>query len=331
MKLSWQQKELFYHELAQYIRSGISLADALQSMLDSLGPGNLRTFTEQLLSASRIGQSIHSVFIEHRETFTILELTLISSAGESGRLEDGFRHLAAYFKTLHQAKQQILNRLAYPAFVFHFGVLLLNLPLLFTDSGSLPLYAAKTFGLFVGIYIAIGLLYTTLRTWQALALSSSIADAALRKVPLFGPVCKFSALSRFCMALQMQVQAGVDPIQGLPIAAKTSQSGLISTAVERALPKLHHGATLSEALNHPNALEPAIMRALKLGQEAGTLDEEMQRWGNYYLEKQVSKIETLSDWLPKILYFLILGYLAYQIIDLYKGLIENYDKAWDSF
>lgn len=323
MKLSWIEKERFYHEVAQYIRSGISLQEALQSMAETGDSGKARRMARRLLRDSQGAGSLYATFAHLDGVFTELELSLIEAAEQSGRLEQAFRYLAEYYHNLHEARSEVIRRSMYPAFILHFATFILPLPELITQKTTLADYLIKTLGTLSMLYAAAILLYLLASMLLQLGRSSGLVDGLIRLVPLLGRVQATAAFARFCMTLEMQLQAGISPLQALPVAGRASQSGLILRRARSAPRRIDAGQELADALGKPGPLPANILRALRLGQQAGSLDEELRRWGAFYQQQTLNRIRTISEWVPKILYLVIAAYVAYRIIGAAQGVSQQ--------
>jgi type II secretory pathway component PulF len=56
------------------------------------------------------------------------------------------------------------------------------------------------------------------------------------------------------------------------------------------------------------------MQSLIVGEETGRLDEELKRMAADLRQEALGTLETLADWLPKLLYVGIVLYLAWKIV-----------------
>ena len=125
------------------------------------------------------------------------------------------------------AREGILKKCAYPAFVLHFGIIILSLPTLI-PSGNFAAYLRQTLGILVlvyGIALIVALLIPLLRDAGA---TSAALDSLLRLLPLFGKIRRAFAIARFCATYGMQFNAGINVIDALQAAQRASRSGLIA-------------------------------------------------------------------------------------------------------
>ena len=239
----------------------------------------------------------------------------------AGKLEQGFAQLSAYFGALAQARAGILKKCAYPAFVLHFGVFALSLRTIF-ESG-VAAYLKATFGflaLLWGIVLVIALLVPLLRDAGS---KSALLDSLLRMLPLVGGIRRALSTSRFCATYEMQLDAGINVLDGLQAAQRASRSGLIRAAVERAIPEVRGGSQVGGLLAASGAFPEPMIRSFCVGEQTGELDAELKRLAAEYQAEGLARIETLAEWLPRFFYIVILFYISYGVVTWYQSYLQQ--------
>ena len=112
----------------------------------------------------------------------------------------------------------------------------------------------------------------------------------------------------------MQLQAGINAVDSVSASAEASQSARIKTTVARLLPRMVGGASLGSLMTGESAFPAALQRSIRLGEESGSLDEDLIRWAGYYQKSAVDSLETLGAWISRIIYIVIAIYFIYMII-----------------
>ena len=133
MKLS--EKALLYRELAKLVGADFHLDRSIQLLLNQSPSHARRTWLLGLQRGLSEGKNITESLTKHCESFTgTLELALIDAGERSGRLTDGFRHLARYFEAWDMAVRQALGAVIYPLVLAHLGIVLPEVPAIVTAS-----------------------------------------------------------------------------------------------------------------------------------------------------------------------------------------------------
>jgi type II secretory pathway component PulF len=327
MRLSFRDKAAFYQQTGRLLRSGISLPQALER-LSTAASSSMRGFLRTLGNKLRDGATFSEALAATR-SITEMERSSVDALERSGRLDQGLEQLAKYYEAMARARGEIIRRSAYPLFIFHFGVLLMNLPMLFSAAGVAG-YVRSTGTLlivFYGIVAFAAFLVPILRDSGA---NSASMDRLLRMVPLIGKIRRAFALSRFCAAYDIQLNAGVNVMDSLNSAARASRSGLVRDAVKDALPELRNGSQVGPLLAKHSAFPRDMKQALLVAEETGSLDEELPRLAEEYQHEGLTRLSSFSEWMPKLIYFAVVVFLAWNIIAGYSRYVEGMMRLIDS-
>lgn len=326
MSLSLRQKRNFYHELGQLLRSGTAFPAAIQLLLHDTH-GALRRLMTGLHKSVEQGKTVGEAFADQAPAISHLEVSIISACGRTGRLEQGCAYLSDYFGRLYDARVTILRSARYPAFVLHFGVFLLP-AIKLTMGGSQEQYLRETIGFLLLLYACIFLLVLLVRVVSLEGARSVFVDRFLRLVPVVGPTRRAFALARFCATYEMQLQSGVNVIDSLLSAAEASQSALVNRAARNAVPGIRAGSQVGPLLSGSGAFTDELLRAIRIGEETGQLDAELLRMVASFREESITRLQTLSSFLSKAIYFGVLLYTGWQIVETYKHMLEGAMKAF---
>ena len=110
------------------------------------------------------------------------------------------------------------------------------------------------------------------------------------------------------------------------LAAGASQSGIIREAGKRLQEVVKAGGALGPQFMADDAFPRTFARSYATGEEAGTLDKDLGHWSKLFQDDAGSSIKTLSVRMPKILYFLILGFVAWKITGFYSGYYDSLER-----
>ena len=348
VSLSLREKQSLYHHFGQLVRSGITFSKALES-LSRTTSGASKRLISQLAASLGEGHTIADAFARQRPMVTEMEVGVVMAVERTGRLEHGFTQLSQYFGALDEARKSIVKKSAYPLFILHFGILTVGLKVLLTG-GGLHAYLKTTAITFAVIYGTAAILAAIFFVLLKQGASSPAVDSFLRRVPLFGKVRRAFAISRFCATYEMQLDAGVNVLDALETAERASQSGVIRAMVVTGLPRLRSGAQPGEllagsgdalarsawhqqaaaiALGRGRAFPEPMVQAFCVAEESGEMESELKRLAMEYQNEGLARLETLSEWLPRIVYIGILIYVGYGIIQFYRtylGVLEKFGE-----
>jgi general secretion pathway protein F len=312
-----REKARLYHELGQMVRTGTPFPKAIE-MLSGLTRGNSRQALVAVGSALNRGKPVAEALIAGQPYISPLEAGMFSASDRAGRLESGLAHASEYYAAIAEAGSRMWMRTAYPIFILHLAFVALSLRRLVAPDGGL-----EEFLLSVGIKVALFwlglfLVRAFIRLVLSIAGKNAQVDQLIWAIPFLGKLRSGFALSRFCSAYNLQLDAGVNVIGSLDVAGRTSGSAVILNAAAKALPSVHAGGSVGAALTATRAFPEPVVRAFAVGEQTGQLDTELRRLADEYRVAALKRLETVSDWLPKIVLLVVAIYIGTQIFGFYK-------------
>jgi type IV pilus assembly protein PilC len=118
-----------------------------------------------------------------------------------------------------------------------------------------------------------------------------IADPLYLKMPAFGPLIKAVALSRAFHVLGVMLNAGLNVLEALQLAAAVSGNGEYTKLWERAKRDVESGGDLSASLIDNPLVPPAETAMLSLGERSGTLPQVLTKISGHHEKKVDSAIK----------------------------------------
>ncbi len=320
--MSPSEKSHIFRNLAKYVRTGMGIEKACESMLAQPGvTKGERQIYHSIQEGVMSGLSIADA-MEKSSRLDALDFQMLSAAERSGRLDGGLNHLAAYYERVDQTRRRVRSGLVYPLFLFHFGLIVttflgamlsrFNLngeskPFLdaLWDTGQWAIY------LYLSLLV-IGIFLVVLRKQGK---GEPVADRVLNKIPILGPARRYAALERFTSVFEIFLLAGMKMDESMKAAGEASNSGLIRHVSRIGAKSLKNGEKLAVTFfKNPAAFPNDFARGIASAEEAGMLDSEFARWKQFYSESLTEAMNRLGEWIPKLVYLGCLFAVAAMII-----------------
>jgi type II secretory pathway component PulF len=319
VQLRFQDKEHFFHDTAQMLRSGLPLERALEQ----LARGRDRAAAAARSAAPLVNRGLDAAL--KAGGFSIVDREILAAGEQSGRIEEACRQMADYYAHLAKGRNRAVAASLYPVFILHLGALLLSVPPAIID-GNITKFFTQV-ALFLGTaYLAAGifvlLFWMIARAFQ----SSAAADRLIGAVPVVGGLFRDAALARFCLVLSLGIRSADGVLSSLRRAGRASKSAGVEAAAEAAVPAIRSGKGFAEALASSRAFPLDLERAFHVAEASGRLDEEITRWAGIYRDHFFKRIDSLTEWLPRILYLLIVALVVsrmFSMISLVTGSLSS--------
>jgi type II secretory pathway component PulF len=304
--------DLFLH-LATMEKAGLP-AEKAWALLRLKAPFQTRVDQTRRLMAR--GQDVAKAGLA-TSLWTPLEATLLRAAFAAGDPSVSYKRMADYYQTKAQQWASIKSKMMLPAFMFVAALLIQPLPSLVLGAISFGQYiwnVIKSVG-FCGLIVALGMFVH--QRWQMAGVSGArlSLDLLLLKVPVFGNLHRRRNVCDYWQTLALLLEAGLPMFEALPLALETTSNGVIRNELAVLLPRMEKGDTLAQALDGVQYLESyRLLPMVETGEASGTLPEMLQRYSSGEEASLALAQQQLSDWLPRIVYAIVVGFMAYGLL-----------------
>ena len=259
---------------------------------------------------------------------------MIDAGERSGRLDACFRLLADYYNDRARITKQVISQLLYPVGLIHLAVLVFLIILPFAKSqfnvSRIPLFLMQAALVLAPLYLGTAfIIYATQsrqgEKWRALV------ESLLRRIPVLGKARHYLAIARLAAALEALISAGVNIIQAWDLAANASGSLAVRRAVAAMKPEVVAGGTPAEAIRKHSIFPDMFSNLYASGEVSGKLDETLRRLYSHYQEEGTHKLQMFAQWLPRLIYFLVAGMIAYKVIQFWTGYFNQISTITGGF
>jgi type IV pilus assembly protein PilC len=326
------QRAELYHQLAQLISAGIGLVPALEQVAQHPPSHSFHKPLGHLLTELKEGHTFSEAMYSG-SWFPAFDVALLEAGEHSGRLDACFRLLSDYYNDRARITKQVISQLIYPVGLIHFAALvfLIILPFAHSQFKDNPLWLFVRAALVLAPFYAvtIALIYAMQgkhgERWRA------GMEMLLRPIPILGAARHSLALSRLAAALEALLSAGVNIIEAWELAATASGSPALRRAVESWKPQVVAGQTPAEAVRLSPQFPELFSNLYASGEISGKLDDSLRRLYSYYNEEGTRKLHAFAQWTPRLIYFIVAGIIAYEVIHSYIGYFNQISTITNGF
>lgn len=320
MRMRSAEKHLFYAEMAKLLEAGFDIRRAAEVLLNTRIPRAQAEIVNDLIAGLDAGESITMALSRNQNRISLLERNMIGAGERGGKLAPAFQHLSEYFQMLAETRREAVRSMIYPAFILHLGIGIQVVPMaLMTGEKTLWQIAGNMAIALTGLYAASFAIFTAARVLVRAAPERPLVDRFLLGIPWIGKARRNLAMARFCKVYHTCLLAGLPMTETLNAALDASQSGTIQEAGKMLKATAKAGRPLGPAFLAAAAFPKSFSRSYATGEEAGTLDIDLARWAKLFRDEAQSSATTVSVMIPKILYFIILGFVAWKVTGFYNS------------
>jgi general secretion pathway protein F len=304
--LTTAQLALLFKQLQQLEAAGLPAFEAL-TVLTKLSPelkNKLSLMQRQLKSGQAISLAGYRAGIFDETLKAILE-----AAESSGRLATVYRQLADYYASTSARQRKTKSRLVFPAAVLIIATFVHPLADLAAGHIGASAYLQMTVGRLI---VLAAMIYFLLRLPNILR--SVGAGGLLLRLPVIGQRIIDRQLNGFFFMLAMLLEAGLAFAEALPKALKTIGNTAVQAHFSAALSMLGSGASVSRTLSEVTIINTTLLGVLESSEQSGKLASGILHYTRLEAEELGRADDEWAAWLPRIIYALIAGAIAYSIL-----------------
>jgi type IV pilus assembly protein PilC len=316
---------LFARQLATMIGVGLPLVRSLRSIARDHHDKRLAAVLEQVAGNVQKGDSLAGALGKHPETFDEVFVSLVDTGEVSGTLDQIMEHTAGYLERAEVLRLKVEAALRYPTFVLTFAGLVLIamvvkiIPMFASiyDRFRVPLPLPTRMLLAVSNVVTHNLLIVTI-----LAIIASVAawfwlqteqgrtrlDEAKFNLPLFGPLIRMYAVTKFARTLGILTTSGTQILHALKVMRPVPGNKVLERGIDQVRSQVEQGTSLARAMEDTGVFPEMLIQMTATGEETGQLDTMLMRTAEFYEQRVTAAVEGLSSLVEPIA-IVVLGLL----------------------
>jgi type II secretory pathway component PulF len=306
-----RQRIRFYQQLAVLTRAGVPLRTGLARMHERLKGKEIAALNAGVAQ----GEPLGAAFIA--AGFSPFESNLVAAGERSAQLEIVLQHLAEFWTHQRQMFQALTGQLYYPLIVLVLSFVVGSIIELMVAS---PLVVIIHLVETLATYGAIGfVLFTLVRvSW-----SSDAAQRFWLAVPLIGRTLSTAYAYRWITALRLEYSAGIPMPDAVADAWRASGYASREALAQEGQLALREGEQLSTLVQRWRRLPRDWVDFVETGELSGALDAAFANLEAEAARSWDTAQRQMTNWLPKIIYFIALLVVGAQVYFLVSGVYQR--------
>ncbi|HEV3268277.1 MAG TPA: type II secretion system F family protein [Acidimicrobiales bacterium] len=333
----------FTRQLAVFMRAGIPIMEALEVITEETQNKMLKVVLMEMVDSLRAGDTFAAAAAIHPEAFPNFYVGILESAELTGSLDIVLNQLADYIDRDTKARGKVTAALIYPSVVAAMSVVTVLVLAVFVMPrfevffkslhAKLPLMTRLLLSgtSFIGkewyfelalVVIVVGGFMTMRRSDKGRA----FLDSMMLKLPVIGDLTETAIIERVCRVLASMLRAGVDLPRSMAVTAESANNAVYKKALEGVREAMMQGQGLSGPINLTELFPAAARQMFRVGEETGTLDQQLEVAAAYYNRELETKLERATALFePAIIIFMgvVVGFVAVALISAMYGIYNQ--------
>lgn len=290
---------MFSKQLALLIEAGTDVVAALELLQEQITNRALQTMVKEVIIAVRGGAKLSQAMSRHPKAFSRLYCRTVAIGEETGNLEQVLRQMANYIEKEALAAKKVKSAMIYPIIVVLLVIMVIAVMVFFVMPNFMGLYGALGAELPMATRALLAISGFLLSYWWAVLLAVLGVAAGLYayiktpagrywwdsfklKMPLIGPVTRFSELARYANTVATLFRAGVPLPEIMTLSIDNAQNKVIVGALTTVRDEMLKGQGLSRPMSRNPIFPALIVQMAAVGEGTGNLDATMDTVAQSY-------------------------------------------------
>jgi len=313
---------IFCRQFSTMIDAGLPIIQCLDILYSQNENKTFKQMLKEIKGNVESGQTFAEALKKYPKQFDNLFVNMIAAGEAGGILDTILRRLSAYMEKAAKLKAKIKGGMTYPIVTMIIAIIVVAIIMVFVIpvfedmfegmGGALPVPTQIVVNMsrFIKsniLYIIglIGALIFAIRHFYKTEKGQTLMDDLFLRIPLFGPLIRKAAVSKFTRTMGTMLGSGVAILDALEIVAKTAGNKTIEKAVYETRSAIAEGRTMSDPLSESGVFPSMVCQMIAVGESTGALDSMLTKIADFYDEEVDQAVENMTALIePFMLVFL---------------------------
>jgi type IV pilus assembly protein PilC len=333
----------FSRQLGVFVKAGIPIMEALEIISEEATDKLLKPALLEMIEQLQAGDTFAAAAAAHPEVFPEFYLGILGSAELTGTLDVVLDQLADYIERDIEARSKVTSALIYPAVVFVMSIATVIILATFvlprfktffeSFHATLPLptrmllsvsnFFSTWWWALLGIAIVVVAGFIAIKRSEA---GKARLDGFLLKMPVLGDLLRSVILERICRILSSMILAGVPLPEALTVTSTAANNAVYRRGLNRVREEMMEGQGLSTPVARSGLFPGAARQMFRVGEETGTLDDQLQLSAAYYDREVDIKLKRFTSLFePAVIIFMgfVVGFVAIALVSAMYGIYHQ--------
>ena len=328
---------MFSRQLALLLESGTDIIAALDVLQSQISNKGFRKMVNQIMTDVRSGARLSGAMMKHPKAFSKLFCRTMAVGEETGNMEQVLRQMATYIEKQAAARSKVKGAMIYPIIVIVLVIVVVAVMTFFVMPNFMGLYSALGAKLPAITRALLGISGFLLNNWWIIALVAlglGIAfysyirtpaggfqwDGIKLRLPLVGPVTRYSELGRCASTMSTLFRAGLPLPEIMTMVIDNSGNKVISLALTNVRTEMLKGQGLSRPMSRNPVFPPLMVQMAAVGEGTGNLDATMETVATSYEMEAADRTNALIAAIQPITTIIMGGIVAFIALALVSSM-----------
>lgn len=332
---------VFCRQFASITRAGVTIIETLNMLADSTENKKMQKAIYAVRADVEKGESFADSMAQHPAVFPELLVQMARAGEASGSLDTAMERMAIQFEKSAKTQALVKKAMIYPIVVACVAVAVVIVMLVFVIprymdmfeqlDAELPKITLAVIALsnfiknnwFIIVPVVIAIVFA-IKTYAKTNSGKHVFGKLQLKIPAIKNLVVKSACSQMSRTLSTLLTAGVPLIEAVDIVADTMTNIWFKEALKAALEQIMIGVPLSQPLQTCGLFPPMVFHMIRIGEEAGSTEEMLNKLADYYEEEVEMAVQSLMAAMEPMIIIVLAGIVGILIAAVMAPMVNMY-------
>ena len=332
---------VFCRQFASITRAGVTIIETLNMLADSTENKKMKKALYEVRADVEKGESFADSMAGREGIFPELLIQMARAGEASGSLDTAMDRMAIQFEKSAKTQAMIKKAMIYPIVVALVAVAVVivmlvvvipsymdmfeqlgtELPAITRAVVSLSNFIQAKWYIIVPVVAAV---VFAIKTYAKTNSGKHVFGKLQLKVPAIQNLVVKSASAMMARTLSTLLTAGVPLIEAVDIVADTMTNIWFKEALKDALEQIMIGVPLSQPLQTCGLFPPMVFHMMRIGEEAGSTEEMLNKLADYYEEEVELAVQSLMAAMEPMIIIVLAGVVGILIAAVMAPMVTMY-------
>lgn len=333
-RVSTQELAVATRQLATLVGAGIPLVESLNALVDQIDSEHFKAVWADVKQRVNEGAGIGDALGTHPRVFSGLYINMVRAGESSGALDIVLNRLADFTESQAELRSKITGTMVYPALMMVMAMGVTGMLFVFVIPKISKIFEAQKVALPLPTQVLVGLSAFSKDYWFVmlpLLIGAAYGfrrfitsergrpwwDRFVLKAPLFGPLVRMIAITRFSRTLATLLGSGVPLLTAFDIVKNVVQNTVLVAVIEQAREAVKEGDSIAAPLKRSGQFPPIVTHMIAIGERSGQLEEMLNNVARSYDVQVDARLRALTSTLEPLLIVMmgvIVGFIVFSIL-----------------
>lgn len=323
-------------------KAGVSILESLKMLCEQTENKRLQEALKEVRISVEKGETLADSMAEHPKVFPGIMVNMVAAGEASGSLEIALERVATQLERSNKTQAMLRKAMIYPLAVCVVAVIVTIVMLvvvipnyedMFSQLGAdLPwitqFYVNLSHGIINYWYIIVPIVITVvigIRAFSKTDAGKHFFGKIALKIPMFSKLTIKSSSSMMARTLSTLLGAGVPLMEAVDIVSGVMNNVYFKEALQNAKEEIMIGMPLSRPLQECELFPPMVYQMIRIGEEAGSTEEMLDKLADYYDEEVEMEVQSLMAALEPMIIVVLAVVVGGLIAACMAPMVSMYD------